>query len=116
MFGKFMAYAPHFQRQATPEEAINDVRSVWENASIEKGHGGAFRSHLGNKQWLWSTDMLDAAFDFEEISFIIGEFRTLSGKSSSDELVGCYERLAEGIYRSCKYSKLKHKLFINLAY
>jgi hypothetical protein len=28
------------------------VRKVIDNASIEKGNGGDFLSHLGNKQWL----------------------------------------------------------------
>ena len=52
MMGKFMGYAPHFKGPATPEVAIQAVKNVWENASIEKGDGGAFLSHLGNKQWL----------------------------------------------------------------
>ncbi|KAI8948582.1 hypothetical protein F4801DRAFT_556248 [Xylaria longipes] len=49
---KFVAYAPNFKRPATPEEAIRDVISVWERASIEKGDAGDFVSHFGNKQWL----------------------------------------------------------------
>jgi NAD(P)-dependent dehydrogenase (short-subunit alcohol dehydrogenase family) len=52
LFGKFAQYAPHFKGPATPEEATRDVINVWENASIEKGDGGAFVSHLGSKQWL----------------------------------------------------------------
>jgi NAD(P)-dependent dehydrogenase (short-subunit alcohol dehydrogenase family) len=49
---KYKVYAPHYERPATPGEAIPAVIRVWENASIEKGDGGAFLSHLGNKQWL----------------------------------------------------------------
>ncbi len=52
MLGKFMQYAPHFKGPATPEVFIRAVINVWENASIEKGDGGAYLSHLGNKQWL----------------------------------------------------------------
>lgn len=52
MIGKFMEYAPHFKGPAKPEDSIRDVRNVWENASIEKGNGGAYISHLGNKRWL----------------------------------------------------------------
>ncbi|KAI0879967.1 putative short chain dehydrogenase [Annulohypoxylon maeteangense] len=49
---KFLKFAPHFKGADTPENSIPAVRSVWENASVEKGDGGAFLSHLGNKQWL----------------------------------------------------------------
>ncbi|MCJ1383334.1 hypothetical protein MMC17_006447 [Xylographa soralifera] len=52
LFGKFIQYAPHFKGPATPQTAIRAVINVWENASIEKGDGGGFLSHLGNKQWL----------------------------------------------------------------
>ena len=52
LMGKFMTYAPHFKGPATPEYAVGAVSKVWENASVEKGDGGAFVSHLGNKQWL----------------------------------------------------------------
>ena len=51
MLQKFAEYAPHFTGPATPEDAIRDVTSVWENNSAEKS-GGAFLSHYGNKQWL----------------------------------------------------------------
>lgn len=50
--GKLTAYAPHFKGPITPEESVKAVRSVWEKASIEGGYGGAFVSHLGNKQWV----------------------------------------------------------------
>ena len=52
LLGKFTQYAPHFKGPARPEDSIRDVINVWENASIEKGDGGAYLSHLGNKQWL----------------------------------------------------------------
>ncbi|KAI8965611.1 putative short chain dehydrogenase [Daldinia sp. FL1419] len=51
-FAKFLEYAPHFAGPETPESSIKKTRSVWENASVEKGDGGAFVSHFGNKQWL----------------------------------------------------------------
>lgn len=50
--GKLASYAPHFKGPITPEESVKAVRSVWEKASIEEGYGGAFISHLGNKQWV----------------------------------------------------------------
>lgn len=52
MVGKFAQYAPDFKGPSTPEVSIKAVINVWENASIEKGDGGAFLSHFGNKQWL----------------------------------------------------------------
>ncbi|ETS80415.1 hypothetical protein PFICI_07944 [Pestalotiopsis fici W106-1] len=50
--GKLAVYAPDFKGPITPEESVKAVRSVWEKASIEDGYGGAFISHLGNKQWV----------------------------------------------------------------
>jgi hypothetical protein len=50
--GKLVAYAPRFKGPITPEESVRHVRSVWEKAIIESGWGGAFVSHLGNKQWV----------------------------------------------------------------
>ena len=50
--GKLVTYAPHFKGPISPEESVRHVRSVWEKASIEGGFGGAFVSHLGNKQWV----------------------------------------------------------------
>ncbi|KAL2108138.1 hypothetical protein VUR80DRAFT_4182 [Thermomyces stellatus] len=47
----FMSYAPDMKK-STPEEAVDAVWSVAEDASLEKGHGGSFVSHKGNKQWL----------------------------------------------------------------
>jgi hypothetical protein len=53
VFQKFAAYAPNFKGPSTPEDAIKDVISVWEKASIENGDGGAFLSHRGEvKNWL----------------------------------------------------------------
>ncbi|KAH8886523.1 NAD(P)-binding protein [Thozetella sp. PMI_491] len=49
---KFHAYAPHFTGPMSPEESVKQVLSVVGKASIEDGYGGAFISHLGNKQWL----------------------------------------------------------------
>ncbi|KAI1432413.1 NAD(P)-binding protein [Xylaria sp. CBS 124048] len=52
LIGKFQKYQPNFKGPVKPEVAIKAVINTWENASIEKGHGGAFLSHLGSKQWL----------------------------------------------------------------
>jgi NAD(P)-dependent dehydrogenase (short-subunit alcohol dehydrogenase family) len=49
---QYKRYAPHFSGPARPEDAVRDVISVWERASVENGDGGDFVSHLGNKQWL----------------------------------------------------------------
>ncbi|RYO75022.1 hypothetical protein DL764_010594 [Monosporascus ibericus] len=50
--GKLVTYAPHFKGPITPDESVRHIRSTWEKASIEDGYGGAFVSHLGNKQWV----------------------------------------------------------------
>ncbi|KAK5958765.1 hypothetical protein OHC33_000608 [Knufia fluminis] len=52
MGAKFAQYAPDFKGPITPEESIKAMMSVIEGASIEKGDGGAFLSHHGNKHWL----------------------------------------------------------------
>jgi hypothetical protein len=52
MAAKFSEYAPDWKGAITPEVSIKAVMSVINNASIEKGDGGAFISHWGNKQWL----------------------------------------------------------------
>ncbi|KAH7400838.1 hypothetical protein DE146DRAFT_788343 [Phaeosphaeria sp. MPI-PUGE-AT-0046c] len=49
---KFLAYAPESKGHATPEDAVRDVLKVAEGASLANGDGGAFLSHLGNKQWI----------------------------------------------------------------
>ncbi|KAK2806219.1 hypothetical protein FQN50_005944 [Emmonsiellopsis sp. PD_5] len=50
--GKISTYAPRFKGLSPVDEAVRDVRSVWEKASIDGGSGGAFVSHFGNQQWL----------------------------------------------------------------
>jgi hypothetical protein len=52
MIPKFMAYAPHFKGPISAEESTKAVLNVAEKASVEGGDGGAFITHLGNKQWL----------------------------------------------------------------
>ena len=52
MISKFGAYAPHFKGPMSAEESVKAVLGVVEKASLEDGYGGAFISHLGNKQWL----------------------------------------------------------------
>lgn len=52
MMAAFVAYAPHFKGPITPEESVAAVRSVIENASVDKGDGGGFVSQYGNKRWL----------------------------------------------------------------
>ncbi|KAI1387865.1 uncharacterized protein F4822DRAFT_294412 [Hypoxylon trugodes] len=52
MMAGFQSYAPHFKGGLSPDVAAQNVLRVVENASIEKGDGGAFLSHFGNKQWL----------------------------------------------------------------
>lgn len=50
--GKFRAYAPHFTGPVPPENAVKDILAVIEKSSVERGDGGSFVSHKGNKQWL----------------------------------------------------------------
>ncbi|KAI1654477.1 NAD(P)-binding protein [Daldinia decipiens] len=52
MFDKFAKYAPHFKGPMTPEESVKLVMKVIYNASLERGDGGSFVSHLGTRQWL----------------------------------------------------------------
>lgn len=52
MLASFKEYAPHIEGPATPEDCAKDVMSVVNSASLEKGYGGSFLSHHGNKQWL----------------------------------------------------------------
>ncbi|KAI1412747.1 NAD(P)-binding protein [Hypoxylon sp. FL1857] len=49
---KFAEYAPHFKGPITPEESVKLVINVINNASVERGDGGSFVSHFGNKQWI----------------------------------------------------------------
>jgi hypothetical protein len=50
--GKLSTYAPHFKGPMPVDEAVRINRSLWEKVSIDSGHGGAFVSHFGNKQWV----------------------------------------------------------------
>ncbi|KAI8948682.1 hypothetical protein F4801DRAFT_591679 [Xylaria longipes] len=52
MIEKYLRYSPSFKGPITPTESIEAVLSVVENASIEKGDGGRYLSHFGNKKWL----------------------------------------------------------------
>ncbi|KAI3327601.1 NAD(P)-binding protein [Xylariaceae sp. AK1471] len=52
LMAKFQQYQPNFKGPVTPDIAVKDTIRTWENASIDKGDGGAFLSHLGSKQWL----------------------------------------------------------------
>lgn len=52
MGAKFAAYAPHMKGPIQPDESVDRMLKLLTNASIEKGDGGTFISHLGNKQWL----------------------------------------------------------------
>jgi hypothetical protein len=53
--GTVMAYNPDFKGPTPVEEAVPKIIAAWEHASIEKGNGGAFISHLaheGNTLWV----------------------------------------------------------------
>ena len=50
--GKMAAYAPDFKGPVAVDEAVRTNVALWEKVSIEDGYGGAFVSHLGNKQWV----------------------------------------------------------------
>ncbi|KAK2590064.1 hypothetical protein QQS21_012252 [Conoideocrella luteorostrata] len=52
LFAGFVSYAPHFKGPVPPEVAVKNVMKVAGDASLEKGSGGAFLSHFGNKQWI----------------------------------------------------------------
>ncbi|KAK4038360.1 NAD(P)-binding protein [Parachaetomium inaequale] len=52
LMATFAEYAPHFKGPITPEQSVAAVKSVIASASVEKGNGGDFLSHHGNKQWL----------------------------------------------------------------
>ncbi len=49
---KFVQAYPHFKGPISPEESVKSVLAVVENASVERGDGGSYVSHYGNKQWL----------------------------------------------------------------
>jgi NAD(P)-dependent dehydrogenase (short-subunit alcohol dehydrogenase family) len=46
------AAMPHWPGPLTPVESAEMVLKVLHDFSLEKGNGGAFVSHFGNKQWL----------------------------------------------------------------
>lgn len=48
---KFVQYTPDFKGPITPEESVNLMLDVINNATIEKNGGDAI-SQFGNKQWL----------------------------------------------------------------
>ncbi|KAF2272615.1 NAD(P)-binding protein [Westerdykella ornata] len=52
MVASFQKYAPHFKGAITPQESVKAVLGVIDKLSLDQGHGGAFLSHLGTKQWL----------------------------------------------------------------
>ncbi|KAK1830666.1 hypothetical protein QBC39DRAFT_434709 [Podospora conica] len=52
LVAKFVQYEPCFAGPLTPEQSVTLMRSVIENASIEKGNGGDFLSQNGTKHWL----------------------------------------------------------------
>ena len=49
---KFMTYAPDFKGPAPPETSAMEVMNVVYNASLQKGSGGSFVSHVGPKRWM----------------------------------------------------------------
>lgn len=49
---KFQAYAPNWKGPITPQESVSAVLKVIDNASFQKGDGGKYLSHKGNKEWL----------------------------------------------------------------
>lgn len=51
MIGAFKAYAPTFEGPITPQQSVEMVLKVIDEATLEK-NGGSFVSHYGNKQWL----------------------------------------------------------------
>ncbi|KAI0114578.1 NAD(P)-binding protein [Hypoxylon sp. NC0597] len=52
MMRKFGEYAPHFKGPIMPDESVKSILNVINNASVERGDGGSFVSHFGNKQWI----------------------------------------------------------------
>ncbi|KAI0390142.1 NAD(P)-binding protein [Xylariaceae sp. FL0594] len=52
LLASFARYSSTFKGPDTPANAIRDVLSVIDSSSLEKGDGGRFLSHFGNKQWL----------------------------------------------------------------
>ncbi|KAK4173413.1 putative short chain dehydrogenase [Triangularia setosa] len=52
MLGIFREYSPGYERPKAPEVSVRMMRDVIEASSLEKGDGGAFKSHYGNQQWV----------------------------------------------------------------
>ena len=53
MAAAFAKAAPDFKGAITPEESVEKVLSVIDNASLKEGWGASFVSHHGNnKEWL----------------------------------------------------------------
>jgi len=51
MIAMFQDYAPNFQGPISPQQSVDMVLKVIDDASVEK-NGGDYVSHYGNKQWL----------------------------------------------------------------
>ncbi|QDS76880.1 hypothetical protein FKW77_003716 [Venturia effusa] len=51
MVGAFKEYAPTFEGPITPQQSVDMVLKVIDQANVEE-NGGSFVSHYGNKQWL----------------------------------------------------------------
>ncbi|TID20029.1 NAD(P)-binding protein [Venturia nashicola] len=51
MITSFQEYAPNFEGPISPQQSVDMVLKVIEEATVEKS-GGSFVSHYGNKQWL----------------------------------------------------------------
>ena len=52
MIAQFQKYAPDFTGPITPQQSVEMVLQVIEEKSVEKGDGGIFVSHKGDKNWL----------------------------------------------------------------
>lgn len=52
MIIKFAAYAPNFQGPVRSEESFRVTTNVAGNANVDRGDGGAFVNHCGDRQWL----------------------------------------------------------------
>ncbi|KAE9963721.1 hypothetical protein EG328_011113 [Venturia inaequalis] len=51
MVSAFQGYAPNFEGPISPQQSVDMVLKVIDEATVEKS-GGSFVSHYGNKQWL----------------------------------------------------------------
>ncbi len=57
MAAKSTAYTLHLEAPMTPEEPVSTILALIRSASMKKGDGGSFVSHLGNKQ-CFEIDMI----------------------------------------------------------